>query len=332
MGVLVRLPVDNPSISQPFGVNPTKYLPANHPTILAYGYYQNYGHDGIDFACPIGTPVYAAGDGVIDFSGWGQDMPKAVCDKWGFIYGPGSESSGIITLIDHGGFGTYSAHKSRSDWDNRVGQRITAGQLTGLSGNTGRSGGPHVHWSVVVFPLDYLDGLYSRRNPLGFYQGTPVTIPIAPGATGSSSTTEEDDDMPLTDADVQRIAAASAKHTIEYVSKRADGHTASLAWTLLSARDAAKEERGLIADAVWGKHIKTTDGELIVPIWILQSFHGILRDQVRNTAEAVSRLVLTADKSDVDTETIYKAISDGLEKALAGVTATVTLGEAKETP
>lgn len=188
--IFTRHPVNNPSISQLFGINPTRDLPATHPTIQAYGNYQPWGHDGIDYACPEGTLVYSPGPGVIEYAGWGQDMPAHVAAKWGFIAGPGGWPSGIITLINHNGtIGSYLAHKSRSDYDNRVGQWIPAGTVIGLSGNTGRSGGPHVHWSAVRFPVDYLDGLYSRVNPLDYF-ATVTSIPVAPGATGDPATTE----------------------------------------------------------------------------------------------------------------------------------------------
>jgi hypothetical protein len=188
MDIFTRHPVDNPTISQLFGVNPTRDLPATHPTIQAYGNYQPYGHDGIDYACAEGSPVYAPGPGVVEYAGWGQDMPANVAAKWAFIAGPGGWPSGIITLINHNGvIGSYLAHKNRSDFDHKVGQWIPAGTVVGASGNTGRSGGPHVHWSVVRFPVNYSDGLYSRVNPLDYF-ATVTNTPVAPGATGATTT------------------------------------------------------------------------------------------------------------------------------------------------
>lgn len=198
-----RHPVNNPSISQLFGVGATRNNP--HPV---YGDYQPYGHDGIDYACPTGTLVYSPGPGVIEYAGWGQDMPAHVAAKWGFVAGPNGWPSGIITLINHNGsIGSYLAHKSRSDYDNRVGQWIPAGTVIGLSGNTGRSGGPHVHWSAVRFPVNYLDGHYSRVNPLDYF--TKVTnIPVAPGATGDPATgtkPKEWYEMPIPNEDLKKI-------------------------------------------------------------------------------------------------------------------------------
>lgn len=179
------LPVDS-VITQPFGTNPTRDLPWDHPTIQAYGNYQPYGHDGIDFGCWSGTPVRVPGAGVVAFSGWGEDMPNDVAIKYGFTTDPAQKwASGLIVILDHmNGIGSYYAHLSRTDFDHLVGQWVDAGPTLGLSGNTGRSGGDHLHWSAVTLPINYADGMYSRRNPLD-YVTTVNTIPIAPGNTGS---------------------------------------------------------------------------------------------------------------------------------------------------
>lgn len=179
------LPV-NAVITQPFGTNPTRDLPANHPTIQAYGNYQPWGHDGIDFGCWTGTPVVAPGAGTVAFSGFGEAMPNDVAIRFGFTTDQSAKwASGIIVILDHGnGIGSYYAHLSRSDLDHMVGQRVGAGTVLGLSGNTGRSGGDHLHWSAVQLPVNYSDGLYSRRNPLD-YVTTVNVIPIAPGNEGA---------------------------------------------------------------------------------------------------------------------------------------------------
>lgn len=182
-GNLVRIPAAGP-FSQLFGVNATRLLPADHPLIVAYGNYQPYGHDGIDIACPLWTPVYADGDGYIDHAGWGKDMPNDICLKWGFSTDPALKwASGIITCIDHrNGTGSYMAHKNEALFNR--GNFVRAGTRIGRSGTTGRSGGPHVHWSLVVFPMNYRDPLYNRRDPLK-YMTTVTNTPVTPGAGGA---------------------------------------------------------------------------------------------------------------------------------------------------
>ncbi len=87
-------------------------------------------HSGLDFAGPIGAPVYAAADGKISFAG----------QKQGY---------GNIVEIDHGnGLTTRYAHLSR--FRIKAGERIEAGQVIGAIGNTGRSTGPHLHFEVRV--------------------------------------------------------------------------------------------------------------------------------------------------------------------------------------
>lgn len=87
-------------------------------------------HAGLDFAGPIGAPIYAAADGKISFAGYRQGY-------------------GNIIEIDHGnGLTTRYAHMSRFRAD--AGDQIEAGQIIGAIGNTGRSTGPHLHFEVRV--------------------------------------------------------------------------------------------------------------------------------------------------------------------------------------
>lgn len=87
-------------------------------------------HAGLDFAGPIGAPVYAAADGKVSFAG----------QQHGY---------GNIVEVDHGnGLTTRYAHMSR--FRTAVGQTVEAGQIIGAIGNTGRSTGPHLHFEVRV--------------------------------------------------------------------------------------------------------------------------------------------------------------------------------------
>ena len=104
---------------------------------------QSRFHAGDDFSCDTGTPVHATADGVVEqvrneFSGYG-----------------------LSVLVNHGfGYQTRYAHLSRIDVTD--GQPVRRGAQLGLSGNTGRSTGPHVHYEVIyrgkpVDPGDYFD-------------------------------------------------------------------------------------------------------------------------------------------------------------------------------
>ena len=99
-------------------------------------------HYGQDFMCPYGTEVFATGSGTVVAAGWNSD---------GF---------GNFVIIDHGyGFRTIYAHLSKIDVS--AGLNVKRGDRIGLSGNSGTSSGPHLHYQI-----DY-NG--SHQNPLWFF-------------------------------------------------------------------------------------------------------------------------------------------------------------------
>lgn len=85
-------------------------------------------HTGQDFAVPSGTPVQAAGAGVVTFAGWSG------------AYG------NLVEILHEGGIATRYAHLERVE--THPGERVHPGQLLGLSGATGNSTGPHLHLEV----------------------------------------------------------------------------------------------------------------------------------------------------------------------------------------
>jgi len=97
-------------------------------------------HAGIDFSVPVGTSIQAAGDGVVAFSGYDKGYGQKV-------------------IISHGyGYKTIYAHLSKSLV--RQGQKINRGEIIALSGNSGVSTGPHMHYEVhknnsIVNPTAY---------------------------------------------------------------------------------------------------------------------------------------------------------------------------------
>ena len=134
-------------------------LPASNPVLGPVGSYglqwpihgivtQEFGHDGhpgIDIAAAYGTPIHAAGTGVVIFAGW-------------------ESGYGNYTCISHGG-GISTCYGHQSAIDVAVGQTVTRGQVIGAEGSTGYSTGPHVHFEVRV------DG--QVRNPRLFIPGNP---------------------------------------------------------------------------------------------------------------------------------------------------------------
>lgn len=99
-------------------------------------------HNGQDFEVPYGTEVYATGDGSVIESGW---------NSGGF---------GNCIVIDHGyGFQTVYGHLS--DIKVTKGQNVKRGDLIGISGSSGLSSGPHLHYQIEQFG--------THRNPINFF-------------------------------------------------------------------------------------------------------------------------------------------------------------------
>lgn len=87
-------------------------------------------HTGWDLRAPVGTPVITMGPGKVAFAGR-------------------LDIRGDYVMVDHG-FGIYSGYAHLSQVHVTRGQTLSAGQIIGVSGNTGRSNGPHLHWEVSV--------------------------------------------------------------------------------------------------------------------------------------------------------------------------------------
>lgn len=97
----------------------------------------------IDLAAPIGTTVVAARDGVV--MQVESDFDKAGLNREKY----GGRANFVRIVHDDGTMAVY-AHLKSGGALARVGQRVRRGQTIGLSGNTGFSGGPHLHFAVQV--------------------------------------------------------------------------------------------------------------------------------------------------------------------------------------
>lgn len=99
-------------------------------------------HSGIDIRVPTGTPVKATADGIISVSGW-------------------AGGNGNTIVIEHGhGFSSVYGHNRQNLV--KVGQRVKRGDMIAMSGSTGVTTGPHVHYEVWthrthVNPIQFLE-------------------------------------------------------------------------------------------------------------------------------------------------------------------------------
>jgi len=117
------------SITSPFGSRTSPYGESSE------------FHPGIDIAVGYGTPVKAAGKGVVTYAGW-------------------LSGYGNVVMINHG-YGITSVYGHNSQLLVKVGQTVNRGDIIAKSGSTGRSTGPHVHFEIrlngnPVDPLKYL--------------------------------------------------------------------------------------------------------------------------------------------------------------------------------
>jgi murein DD-endopeptidase MepM/ murein hydrolase activator NlpD len=129
-GILARLDAINlyriAAQKAPFG------MPVRDAVRYTSGFGSRWGrlHAGQDLAAPIGTPVFASGDGVVISAGW-------------------SSGYGRLIKIQHD-FGIETRYGHLNAIRVQVGQRVSRGERIGDMGNSGRSTGPHLHYEVRV--------------------------------------------------------------------------------------------------------------------------------------------------------------------------------------
>ncbi|MFF2476985.1 M23 family metallopeptidase [Streptomyces sp. NPDC058066] len=116
----------------------------------------SHKHSGQDFAVPIGTNVMAAHGGTVVKAG-----PNGGGD------GP---AYGNAIVIKHAN-GTYSQYAHLSRIDVHIGQTVSTGQHIALSGNTGNSSGPHLHFEIRTTP-----NYGSAVNPVNFLKSMGVSV------------------------------------------------------------------------------------------------------------------------------------------------------------
>jgi murein DD-endopeptidase MepM/ murein hydrolase activator NlpD len=126
-GFLLRTPLDGAHVTSGFGMR-------LHP-ILGF----TKMHTGIDFGAPTGTPVFAAGDGVVKQAQWAGGY-----GRW-------------LEIQHNSEWATGYGHLS--GWAVHAGEHVHQGQVVAYVGSTGRSTGPHLHYEVIF------DG--HKINPTG---------------------------------------------------------------------------------------------------------------------------------------------------------------------
>jgi murein DD-endopeptidase MepM/ murein hydrolase activator NlpD len=118
--------------------------PVEGTVTSGFGYRWGRMHEGIDISVAEGTPIRAAASGTVI-------LMQSEYESGGY---------GNYTCIDHGG-GLSTCYAHQSSFATSVGAQVSQGDVIGLSGNTGNSTGPHLHFEVRINgaatdPLGYL--------------------------------------------------------------------------------------------------------------------------------------------------------------------------------
>ena len=180
-GLLLRTPVESARMTSGFGMR-------RHP-VLGY----SRMHEGVDFAAGRGTPVYAAGDGVV-----AEAQYAGGYGRW-------------LRIRHAGGWDTGYGHLSRWAPGITPGTRVTQGQIVAYTGSSGISTGPHLHYEI------WFNG--QRVNPVG------ANVPQGIFLTG-----DELERFQMQRAQIDALVAAAARRStgVEIASRRTDPNVLGL--------------------------------------------------------------------------------------------------------
>ena len=122
-------------------------VPSGTPVngVITQGYHSS--HPALDFGIEVGTPVKSTMSGTVTYAGWND------------------EGYGNLVIVDNGSYQTYYGHLESIPVT--VGQQVSSGEIIGLSGNTGNSTGPHLHYEIrsngeLINPTYYTFGKVSE--------------------------------------------------------------------------------------------------------------------------------------------------------------------------
>lgn len=109
------------------------------------GFYHSIGwdgHNGLDFLCGLGDPVYASNSGTVELAGWAGN-------HW-FMSGGGN-----VVLLAHPEHRVYTEYLHLSNVIVKPGQTVGKGQLLGYAGKSGAATGYHLHFGFI--PMDRIN-------------------------------------------------------------------------------------------------------------------------------------------------------------------------------
>lgn len=228
-------------VTQNYGMFPGGYNPVG-------------GHTGKDFGVNIGTPIYAACDGVIAFEGWttGQYYEN----PWWFVAGT------IAVVLDESG--PAQASFTYGHMDSTIvskGDRVKQGQIIGYSGNTGQSSGPHCHFEYLPNNWDYQNGTFGRLNPDAvcvYWDGKSALQPAGTVVTKPATPQEDPTHWAIDISNHQADINISAINPDRVIIRASEGVGLADEWMEASVRKA--RNAGKAVDFYHYSHIGQLDG------------------------------------------------------------------------
>ena len=226
---------DTPETAVSFTANtaglPNLDDPENSPRFLCpvdYEYvtvYMNEGHRGDDLAADIGTPVYAAQDGLVTYAEFHSSYGNCVI----LDHGVGLDGNRWATLYAH-----------MDDYAVATGQTVKAGELIGHVGTTGNSTGPHLHFEV------FLNGGVTEPSYVTAYRegdANPLTAEAVQDllAEAAENQSSSEDPLPLESQTLTETRAA-LQEQLDRLKEQRDTSQASLE-SMTSSFPGTGEER-----------------------------------------------------------------------------------------
>ena len=126
------------------------HMPGYGRVVSTYKLRRNHKHQGIDLGIPFGEPIYAAFDGIVRVA-----LPTKYTGGYG----------NVVVLRHANGLETYYGHMSQ--YIVETDDLVTAGEIIGYCGSTGRSTGPHLH-----FETRYMGQSFDPERIFNFQEGT----------------------------------------------------------------------------------------------------------------------------------------------------------------
>ena len=126
------------------------------------GFYHSIGwdgHNGLDFLCGVGDPVYASNSGEVEYAGWASNH---------FLLSGG----GNVVMLAHPEFRVRTEYLHLSQVLVKPGQTVEKGQLLGYAGKTGAATGAHLHFGFI--PMDNVNvknRMRGRISPWPYLEG-----------------------------------------------------------------------------------------------------------------------------------------------------------------